>query len=109
MKDGYTILKLPFANQQLVDEELLEDEQGEAFEAVDVERKNIPYEADGQTKVIDRHPHMQTSCGQWTKVDAYGSSYVNTSHKKHLNNSAPPHLAATSANYLVSRNYANIF
>ena len=81
LKDGYTTLKLPFANQQLVDEELLEDEQDEDIVAVDVESNNIPYEADGQTKVIDRHAHMQTSSGQWRKVDAYGNFYVSTSER----------------------------
>lgn len=79
LKDGCAMLKLLFANQQLVDEELLEDERIEDFEAADVEKKNIPYEADGQTKVIDRHAHMQTSSGQWRKFDAYGNFFVNTS------------------------------
>ena len=75
------MLKLPFAKQQLVDEELLEDDRGDDFDAADIEKKNIPYEADGQTKVIDRHAHIQTSSGQWRKVDAYGNFFVNASKR----------------------------
>lgn len=75
------MLKLPFANQQLVDAELIEENQEDDFAAADVDKKNIPYEADGQTKTIDRLPHMQTAGGQWGKVDAYGNFYVSTSKR----------------------------
>lgn len=64
-----------------MDAVLVEEDDGDDITADDVDRKNIPYEADGQTKVIDRLPHMQTSSGQWRKVDAYGYFYVITSKR----------------------------
>ena len=81
IRDGYTMLRLPFANQQRVDEESLEDEKHEDLNEADVVKRNIPYEADGQTKVIDKVPHMQTTNGHWRKVDAYGNFFVVTSKR----------------------------
>ena len=75
------MLKLPFANQQLVDEKTLEDEQEDVLSEADVANKNIPYEADGQTKTINKLLHMQTIGGQWRKVDAYGNFFVRTSKR----------------------------
>ena len=69
LRKGYMVLKLPFANQQLVDETTLDDEQEPDLGEIEVAKQNIPYEADGQTKTINKLPHMQTTSGQWRKVD----------------------------------------